>query len=166
MHASDARGSLIYIKRAWVDGNTPTFRVSQNVLYGLFFKWSSLPSWTLGVGWVGTDPQAATFCDKGILISLNRGICQVLWEEGWTNLVNVKTPPHTLVHLCRSLHEKVDAQLIGELARLLLCYHPLVRSVRHEDLAEIFRDSSNVRLDIDQDIGRGSSMPGASGYTY
>ena len=24
----------------------------------------------------------------------------------------------------------------------------------------------NVRLDIDQDIGRGSSMPGASGYTY
>ena len=100
------------------------------------------------------------------LISLNRGICQVLWGEGWTNLVNVKTPPHTLVHLCRSLHEKVDAQLIGELARLLLCYHPLVRSVRHEDLAEIFRDTSNVRLDIDQDIGRGSSMPGASGYTY
>jgi hypothetical protein len=49
----------------------------------------------------------------------------------------------TLVHLCRSLHEQVDAQLIGELARLLLCNRPLVRPVRlvaDEDLVDIFRD--------------------------
>jgi hypothetical protein len=49
----------------------------------------------------------------------------------------------TLVHLCRSLHEQVDAQLISELARLLLCNRPLVRPVRlvaDEDLVDIFRD--------------------------
>jgi len=49
----------------------------------------------------------------------------------------------TLVHLCRSLHEQVDAQLIGELARLLLCNLPLVRQIRlgaDEDLVDIFRD--------------------------
>lgn len=49
----------------------------------------------------------------------------------------------TLVHLCRSLHEQVDSQLIGELARLFLCNRPLVRPLRlrsDEDLAEILRD--------------------------
>ena len=49
----------------------------------------------------------------------------------------------TLVHLCRSFHEQADAQLIGELARLLLCNSPLVRPVRlvaDENLVDIFQD--------------------------
>jgi len=49
---------------------------------------------------------------------------------------------HTFVHLGRSLHEQVDAQLIGELAALLFCNRPLVRRVQlvaDEDLADTFR---------------------------
>lgn len=48
----------------------------------------------------------------------------------------------TLIHLCRSLHEQVDAQIIGELVRLLLCNCSIVRPVRlraDEDLVDIFR---------------------------
>ena len=63
----------------------------------------------------------------------SHGICQVLdcrVRRGMDEPCQCKECLlDTLVHLCRSFHERVDAQIIGELARLLLCNRPLVRPV-------------------------------------
>jgi hypothetical protein len=87
----------IYVKRARVDGNAPTFRVSpnlymrKNVLYGLFIigvpcLHEQHPGCACTAGWsslteLDGDPPAAAFSSrqsvKRVLISLYRGICQV-----------------------------------------------------------------------------------------
>ena len=68
----------------------------------------------------GADLPAAAFVapksNKRILVSLSHGICQVLdcrVRRGTDEPCQCKECLlDTLVHLCRSLHERVDAQII------------------------------------------------------